>query len=129
MKVLIREGSAAKNFEALIPLLNHYPEQMMFCSDDKHPDSLVEGHINVLCARAAAKGIPVFNILQAACINPVLHYGLMWVAARRRSGRFYFGARPGFFRIGKPISMAQCVAETETGIYKCDAGVNRDQPF
>jgi adenine deaminase len=76
MKVLIREGSAAKNFEALIPLLNHYPEHMMFCSDDKHPDSLVEGHINVLCARAAAKGIPVFNILQAACINPVRHYGL-----------------------------------------------------
>jgi adenine deaminase len=76
MKVLIREGSAAKNFEALIPLLNHYPEQMMFCSDDKHPDSLVEGHINLLCARAAAKGIPVFNILQAACINPVRHYGL-----------------------------------------------------
>ena len=74
MKILIREGSAAKNFEALIGLMNDHYEHMMFCSDDKHPDSLVEGHINQLCARAVAKGIDVFKILQAACINPVLHY-------------------------------------------------------
>ena len=74
MKILIREGSAAKNFDALINLLRDYPDSIMFCSDDKHPDSLVAGHINQLCARAAAKGIDVFNILQAACINPVLHY-------------------------------------------------------
>ena len=74
MKILIREGSAAKNFEALIDLLNDYPEKMMFCSDDKHPDSLVEGHINLLCQRAIAKDIDVFKVLQAACINPVEHY-------------------------------------------------------
>jgi adenine deaminase len=76
MKIIIREGSAAKNFEALIDLLNDYPNQMMFCSDDKHPDSLVLGHINRLCARAIAKGINVYKVLQAACINPVLHYKL-----------------------------------------------------
>jgi adenine deaminase len=76
MKILIREGSAAKNFEALAGLLADHPEMMMFCSDDKHPDSLVDGHINILCARAVAKGINVFNVLQAACINPVLHYKL-----------------------------------------------------
>ena len=76
MKVIIREGSAAKNFEALIDLLNDYPNQMMFCSDDKHPDSLVLGHINQLCARAVAKGINVFKVLSAACVNPVLHYKL-----------------------------------------------------
>jgi adenine deaminase len=76
MKILIREGSAAKNFEALIELLQDYPNQMMFCSDDKHPDSLVLGHINQLCARAVAKGINGVNILKAACINPVLHYKL-----------------------------------------------------
>lgn len=76
MKILIREGSAAKNFEALIDLLNDWPEMMMFCSDDKHPDSLVESHINALCARAVAKGIDLFNVLQAACINPILHYKL-----------------------------------------------------
>lgn len=76
MKILIREGSAAKNFEALIDLLNDYPDKIMFCSDDKHPDSLAEGHINILCKRAVAKGIDVFKVLQAACINPIEHYKL-----------------------------------------------------
>jgi len=76
MKIIIREGSAAKNFEALIDLLNEFPNQMMFCSDDKHPDSLVLGHINQLCARAIAKGIELFKILKVACLNPVLHYKL-----------------------------------------------------
>jgi len=74
MKILIREGSAAKNFEALIDLLNDYPNEIMFCSDDKHPDSLLLGHVNQLCARAVAKKIDVFKVLQAACVNPVLHY-------------------------------------------------------
>ncbi len=76
MKILIREGSAAKNFDALIGLLNDYPNDIMFCSDDKHPDSLVAGHINLLCSRAVAKGVNPFKVLQAACINPVLHYKL-----------------------------------------------------
>lgn len=76
MKILIREGSAARNFDALIPLLNDYPEQMMFCSDDKHPDSLIAGHINQLCARAVAAGIDLYKVLRAACLNPVSHYKL-----------------------------------------------------
>lgn len=76
MKIIIREGSAAKNFEALIDLLNDYPDMILFCSDDKHPDSLVLGHINQLCARAVAKEIDLFKILKAACVNPVLHYKL-----------------------------------------------------
>jgi adenine deaminase len=76
MKVLIREGSAAKNFEALIALLPEHFENMMFCSDDKHPDDLLLGHINQLCERAVAKGIDVFKVLQVACINPVKHYNL-----------------------------------------------------
>ena len=76
MKVIIREGSAAKNFEALIDLLPEHFENMMFCSDDKHPDDLLVGHINQLCARAISKGIDLFKILQAACINPIKHYNL-----------------------------------------------------
>ncbi len=76
MKILIREGSAAKNFEALYPLLDSHTNNIMLCSDDKHPDSLLEGHVNQLCARAIAKGINKFNVLQAACINPVDHYKL-----------------------------------------------------
>ena len=76
MKVIIREGSAAKNFEALIGLLPEHFENMMFCSDDKHPDDLIISHINALCARAVAKGIDLFKVLKAACINPVNHYGI-----------------------------------------------------
>lgn len=76
MKVLIREGSAAKNFNALIDLLHEYPDDMMFCSDDKHPDDLLFGHINDLVKRAVNKGVSLFNVLKAACVNPVLHYQL-----------------------------------------------------
>ena len=76
MKVIIREGSAAKNFEALIDLLPEHYENMMFCSDDKHPDDLLVGHINQLCKRAVAKGIDVFKVLKTACVNPVKHYNL-----------------------------------------------------
>lgn len=76
MKIIIREGSAARNFDALIDLLHDYPDHILFCSDDKHPDSLVAGHINQLCARAVARGIDLYKVLNAACVNPVLHYGL-----------------------------------------------------
>jgi len=76
MKILVREGSAAKNFEALISLLPRYYENMMFCSDDKHPDDLILGHINDLCSRAIKKGMDLFKVLQAACINPINHYNL-----------------------------------------------------
>jgi adenine deaminase len=76
MKILIREGSAAKNFEALAPLLPEHKDMLMFCSDDKHPDDLALGHINQLAARALAKGNDLFDVLQVACVNPVLHYGL-----------------------------------------------------
>lgn len=76
MKILIREGSAARNFDALIPLLADFPEQIMFCSDDKHPDTLAVGHINQLVVRALAKGHSLWNVLRAACLNPVRHYRL-----------------------------------------------------
>jgi adenine deaminase len=76
MKIIIREGSAAKNFEALIPLLQDHPDMIMFGSDDKHPDELASWHINKLCARAVAKGIDLFHVLKAACVNPVVHYNM-----------------------------------------------------
>jgi adenine deaminase len=76
MKILIREGSAARNFDTLIPLLDTHFEQLMFCSDDKHPDSLLLGHINQLVARALALGNDLFKVLQVACINPWKHYGM-----------------------------------------------------
>jgi len=76
MHIIIREGSAAKNFEALYSIIDTHTSKVMLCSDDKHPDSLAAGHINTICARAVAKGLDVFNILQTACINPVKHYKL-----------------------------------------------------
>lgn len=76
MKMLIREGSAAKNFEALYSLIEEYPDVCMFCSDDKHPDDLVGGHINVLVKRAVSKGIDVMKVLRCATLNPILHYKL-----------------------------------------------------
>jgi adenine deaminase len=76
MHIIIREGSAAKNFEALYSIIDTHTSKVMLCSDDKHPDSLAAGHINTICARAVAKGLDVFNILQTACINPAKHYKL-----------------------------------------------------
>lgn len=76
MQIIIREGSAARNYEALKSLLATHPEKCMLCSDDKHPDDLLLGHINKLVARAVADGFPLFHVLQAACVNPVEHYRL-----------------------------------------------------
>ena len=76
IKILIREGSAAKNFAALHPLIPSNFERCMFCSDDKHPDDLVQGHINELVRRSLAWGYDLMKVLQIACVNPVKHYNL-----------------------------------------------------
>ncbi len=75
-KISIREGSAARNFDALYTLLVEFPGQVMLCSDDKHPDELLLGHINLLVRRAVANGIDVYDALRAACITPIEHYQL-----------------------------------------------------
>lgn len=76
MKILIREGSAAKNFDALIPLMAQYPEMLMFCSDDRHPNDLVKGHINLLVKRALKTGYKLMDVLRAASLNAIKHYRL-----------------------------------------------------
>ncbi|HII01463.1 TPA: adenine deaminase [Methanosarcinaceae archaeon] len=77
MKVLIREGSSARNFEALYKLIDEYPESVMLCTDDSHPDTLIyEGHIDKLVRRGQEKGLDIYNLLRAAVLNPVEHYGL-----------------------------------------------------
>lgn len=76
MKIAIREGSAAKNFEALIDLIDEYPDMIMFCSDDKHPDNLALGHINELATRAIERGKDLFDVLRASSITPIDHYSL-----------------------------------------------------
>ncbi|MFP4471441.1 MAG: adenine deaminase [Bacteroidales bacterium] len=76
MNIQIREGSAAKNFDALIGLLDEHPDKVLFCSDDKHPNDLVAGHINQLVKRAIGKGYDPMIVLRACIMNPVKHYGL-----------------------------------------------------
>ncbi|HOI76386.1 MAG TPA: adenine deaminase [Methanofastidiosum sp.] len=76
MKIQIREGSAAENFEALIPLVDTHYDSCMFCSDDKHPDDLVKGHIDQMVRRSINYGIDIFKILKVSSVNPVKHYGL-----------------------------------------------------
>lgn len=82
MSVLIREGSAAKNYEALIPLLGESPDYVMFCTDDCHPSELVRGHINLIVERAVRDGYDMWDVLQAACVNPQRHYHLDWGLVR-----------------------------------------------
>lgn len=112
MKILIREGSAAKNFDALVPLFKTHAQQLMFCSDDKHPDELVKGHINQLVARAITAGYDLFDVLHAACLAPIDHYQL-------KVGDMRIGAPADFivvedtnaFKVLKTYINGQLVAE------------------
>lgn len=76
MLIMIREGSAAKNFEELVSLFDEHADKLMFCSDDKHPDDLILGHINQLVCRTLSHGYDLFDVLHASSVLPVRHYGL-----------------------------------------------------
>mgnify|MGYP005822531589 CR=1 FL=1 len=89
MKIAIREGSAAKNFEALWPLIDQYPDEIMLCSDDKHPNDLAVGHINQLAARAIKNGCDLFNVLRACSLTTIKHYK-MDVGALQKGDRADF---------------------------------------
>ena len=78
MKVIIREGSAAKDYELLSPLIGESPNMVMLCTDDCHPDDFVRGHINLIVKRALADGYILWDVLQAACVNAQKHYNLNW---------------------------------------------------
>jgi len=118
-KIQIREGSAAKNFEALYPLIDQFPGKVMLCSDDKHPDELLTGHINALCARAIEKGCDLYNTLIAACRVPVEHYDM-------ELGQLRVGDRADFievesletFQIKRTFLAGTCVADS--GISKIE---------
>jgi adenine deaminase len=129
MKIIIREGSAAKNFEALISLLDDYPDSMMFCSDDKHPDSLVEGHINQLCARAVAKGIDVFKVLKAACVNPVHHYKLKVGLLRQNDFADFVVVKDlKSFEVFQTYVNGELAAEGGKSLIKSKSGVQSSKP-
>lgn len=98
--IAIREGSAARNFDALAPLITERPGEVMLCSDDKHPDELEVGHINLLLRRAVAGGADVFDALTAACQTPVEHYSLPI----------------GLLRIGDPADFVEIDSLTEFNV-------------
>lgn len=115
VKIMIREGSAAKNFNTLIPLLKDFPEQIMFCCDDKHPDNLIESHINDHVKRALKEGHDLYNVLRAASYNVIHHYNL-------RIGLLQIGDNADFieidniedFNILKTYISGDLVAENNT---------------
>lgn len=77
MKILIREGSAAKNFDALYPLISRFNKMIMLCTDDSHPDDLIKyGHINKILKLGKKYKIDIFDMLYSTCVNPVEHYNL-----------------------------------------------------
>ncbi|MBN4072211.1 adenine deaminase [Flavobacteriales bacterium AH-315-E23] len=132
MKIAIREGSAAKNFEALIGLLDDYPDMIMFCSDDKHPNELAVGHIDKLVKRSLAKGNDLMNTLRAATINPVEHYGLnVGLLQEGDPADFIIVENLDSFKVkatyidGKQVSdgsktLIESVAEVEINLFDCN---------
>lgn len=112
MKILIREGSAAKNYDALHPLIEEYSDNIMLCSDDKHPDDLILGHINQLVARAIKDGHDIYKVLQAACINPVKHYGLdVGLLQKGDDADFILVDNLTHFKVNATYINGVCVAE------------------
>ncbi len=111
MKVLVRAGSAARNLAALWPIVGEHPDRAMFCTDDAHPDELLRGHIDRIVARCIAQGLDRFDVLRAACVNPVEHY-------RLPTGLLRVGDRADFivvddldeFRVRETWIAGRCVA-------------------
>ncbi len=125
MKILIREGSAAKNFDALIDLLHDFENEMMFCCDDKHPDELMLYHINDHVKRALARGIDLYKVLRAACLNPVYHYKLnVGLLYKGDPADFIVIDNPDDFNILKTVINGEVVFEDgESKIASIEEGV------
>ena len=115
MKVLIREGSAAKNYEALSPLIAECPDMLMFCTDDSHPTDLVKGHIDKIVRRAIKDGYPVMDVLKIACLNPVRHYGL-------KTGLLQVGDSADFISITDLTADFNVIATYIHGVCQNDVG-------
>ncbi len=119
MKILIREGSAAKNFDALHPLIDEHYKNMMFCSDDKHPDDLLKGHINTLVSRAISLGHNIFDVLEMACLNPIDHYNLDIGTLRvGDSADFIIVEDLKYFRVLQTMVNGEVVAENSKTLLK-----------
>lgn len=130
MSILIREGSAAKNLDSLLPVLKKYPQSVMFCTDDCHPDYLERGHINSIVARVVKQGYDLFDTLYAACINPKKHYNLSL-------GKLEVGCKPDFvavddlveFRVLQTYVQGAKVYDNGTILFQYEPSVPESFPF
>lgn len=112
MKIIIREGSAAKNFDALCELINLYPDRVMWCSDDKHPDDLIKSHIDALIRRAVGNNSNFIDVIRAATLNPVMHYKLENGLLRKGdSADFVFFEHPESFHVTHTYIKGELVAQ------------------
>ncbi len=118
MQILIREGSAARNLEVLAPLISYYPEKVMLCTDDLHPETLLRGHINRLVARLISMDYNIFDVVKAASVNTYEHY-------RISAGTLKTGDPADFIIVDDPKKMnvlqtwidGKCVFDGEKSLF------------
>ncbi|MDM8001631.1 MAG: adenine deaminase [Bacteroidota bacterium] len=118
MKILIREGSAAKNLEVLAPLLSYYPADVMLCTDDLHPETLVRGHVNKLVARLILSGYDMFDVIRAASVNTFEHYKID--AGTLRPGDpadFIVVDDPSYMNVSQTWIDGKCVYDGEKALF------------
>ena len=121
--IMIREGTAARNLEALMPLLTgKYADRCMFCTDDKHPNDLLEkGHIDYIVKRAIALGADPITTVKVACHNAARYFLL-----NNRGG-----ISPGYladFVIIDSFDSFQIEQVYKRGVLMVDHGQMRDFP-
>ena len=129
LKLQIREGSAAKNYLALCQLIDEFPDEVMFCTDDYHPDELLHGHINLVVKRALADGYDFWNVMKAACLNPQRHYGKNWGLLQRGDPATFIltdSVTPEF-RVLKTVVKGEVLFDCQTQTSITIAGVNAEE--
>lgn len=121
--IMIRDGTAARNLEALAPLLcDKYVERCMFCTDDKHPNDLLEkGHIDYIVKKAISLGVDPIIAIKAACHNAARYFLL------NNRGAIAPGYLADFVIIDdfRSFNIQQVYKK---GVLMCDHGVLTDFP-
>ncbi|MCF8361840.1 MAG: adenine deaminase [Prolixibacteraceae bacterium] len=75
-KIMLRKSSASNDFDKLYPLINEFPDSLMLCTDDCHPEDLIKGYINDLAKHLLNNNYSIFDILKVATKNAKEHYSL-----------------------------------------------------
>ena len=131
MKLLIREGSAAKNYLALCPLIDEYPDEVMFCTDDYNPDELFQGHINLIVKRALADGYDFWHVMKAASLNPQRHYGQNWGLLQKGDPATFLltDSVTSEFSVLKTVLKGEVVYDSTRSLSPKERGVDASEPL